>query len=33
MRFLHISDLHFGKYMNEIALVKEEHPYWKNELL
>ncbi|WP_049962635.1 exonuclease SbcCD subunit D [Ruminococcus sp. HUN007] len=33
MRFLHIADLHFGKYMNEVALVKEDQPYWKNEFI
>ena len=33
MKFLHISDLHFGKTMNELPLIKEEQPYWVKKFL
>ena len=33
MKFLHISDLHFGKTMNELPLIKEDQPYWVKKFL
>lgn len=33
MKFLHIADLHFGKTMNELPLVKEDQPYWVEKFL
>jgi len=33
MKFLHISDLHLGKTMNEYPLVKEDQPYWIEQFL
>ncbi|MGN0667086.1 MAG: exonuclease SbcCD subunit D [Huintestinicola sp.] len=33
MKFLHISDLHFGKYMNDVSLAEKDQPYWKDRFL
>lgn len=33
MKFLHISDLHFGKIMNEIPLIENDQPFWKDRFM
>lgn len=33
MKFLHISDLHFGKIMNEVSLIESDQPYWVEKFI